>query len=1108
MKRIIALLIITVLCFAMLTSCDAIDTVKGWFGGEQSETSVDLDRAATNLNNICKELNTQPTKNFDVVGQIIIDGVKLPVTWVSNNESVVIEPSTKNGFYTVKLPEVNATEAQFVLTATISDGNGNSVEKSYTFTLPVYDNTAVVGDLAEGQAYSLGIYQASEQKNYYIIGQMSGYYMATTDNVNDSVNVYVEVVDGGYQMYCIYWGEKLYVNMVISDTGYVNPSFDTEAKCVYTYDSDLKTLVCDINNGLYAFGVKTAAKDDGTYYTTLGPVLVANAGDYYIVTFAESTIPDQADHGLRTPEAIINAAFALAEDESLPGTHTLTGIIKSIDDAYSSQYKNVTVTIVVEGFENNPIKCYRMKGTNADQLGVGDEITVTGIIKNYKGTVEFDAGCTFTNWVDNEDNSGDNGNTPSEPETPAHTAPVVGTAYKLVIAQNGLGKNLYFGGSTESASVTYRLAMIEAVADAVDVYVEAVDGVEGAYKLYFVVDNVKTYIEVSEYQDNDNDPGYGKGTLKLVESTELYYTFDATAGTLIYTDAEGEDSYYLGTYGTFTTASVSNASYISGDKASSVDVSQFPARLVVVDAEGGDNEGGNENEGGNTPSEPETPAHTAPVVGTAYKLVIAQNGLGKNLYFGGSTESASVTYRLAMIEAVADAVDVYVEAVDGVEGAYKLYFVVDNVKTYIEVSEYQDNDNDPGYGKGTLKLVESTELYYTFDATAGTLIYTDAEGEDSYYLGTYGTFTTASVSNASYISGDKASSVDVSQFPARLVVVDAEGGEDVGGGEAPEVCEHADENGDYKCDSCSEKLLPAADSVLTIKQALALGALYTSSNYSSTYTTEKYYIVGTIDEVYNSANGNMYLVDAEGNKITVYGTYSADGEIGYADLEVKPVKGDVIKVYGVIGAYRYDIQLGSGWIVEHTAHTHDWQDATCEEPSTCSVCGGIQGEKLGHNYGDDNVCDNCNQTKRTGTVSFNFGDNGNAAHVDGSDIGENATYESDGVALKLTGMSKVYGPAYDATGNSCLKLGTGSKVGTLTFTVGDEVQSVVIYIAGYKAATSTNLTINNTEYTVTKASNNGEYDAITIDTTKVKTITLTTVTYRCMINGIDFYYGE
>lgn len=94
-------------------------------------------------------------------------------------------------------------------------------------------------------------------------------------------------------------------------------------------------------------------------------------------------------------EEIVAAAYALEENASLEGTYRLFGIVSSIDTAYSAEYKNVTVTIVVAGLEEQKIQCFRLKGEGADTIAVGDAITVEGALKNYKGTVEFDSGCTF-----------------------------------------------------------------------------------------------------------------------------------------------------------------------------------------------------------------------------------------------------------------------------------------------------------------------------------------------------------------------------------------------------------------------------------------------------------------------------------------------------------------------------------------------------------------------------------------------------------------------------------------------------------------------------------------------------------------------------------------
>ena len=95
------------------------------------------------------------------------------------------------------------------------------------------------------------------------------------------------------------------------------------------------------------------------------------------------------------PAVIIPDAYALESYEFLSYDAILTGKIVSIDEAYSSQYNNITVTIAVEGYEEYPIQCYRLKGAGIDTLVEGDEISVFGSIKNHKGTVEFDTGCTL-----------------------------------------------------------------------------------------------------------------------------------------------------------------------------------------------------------------------------------------------------------------------------------------------------------------------------------------------------------------------------------------------------------------------------------------------------------------------------------------------------------------------------------------------------------------------------------------------------------------------------------------------------------------------------------------------------------------------------------------
>ena len=139
-------------------------------------------------------------------------------------------------------------------------------------------------------------------------------------------------------------------------------------------------------------------------------------------------------------------------------------------------------------------------------------------------------------------------------------------------------------------------------------------------------------------------------------------------------------------------------------------------------------------------------------------------------------------------------------------------------------------------------------------------------------------------------------------------------------------------------------------------------------------------------------------------------------------------------------------------------------------------------------------------------AKFEFGDNGEEKHSDGSKLNEsNSSFTSNGYTLTFTNFSKVYINARDSVGNSVLKLGTSEAVAGCELVVGDNVNSVVIKIARYKTY-DTVVNINGKEYTLTKNSNDGEYDVITIDTSSTKKITLTTVAgnQRCMIDSIEF----
>ncbi len=199
-----------------------------------------------------------------------------------------------------------------------------------------------------------------------------------------------------------------------------------------------------------------------------------------------------------------------------------------------------------------------------------------------------------------------------------------------------------------------------------------------------------------------------------------------------------------------------------------------------------------------------------------------------------------------------------------------------------------------------------------------------------------------------------------------------------------------------------------------------------------------------------------------------------------ANVEV----GDELIVFGKVGSYNGSKQLAQG--------------------GTAIIVGKAEGGEGGEGGEAPEMPD---APTGNALATFTFGDNGDAAHVDGQDLGETFSYTDGSYALELTAMSKVYGPASDAKGNSCIKMGTGSKIGTLTFTVADDVNKVVIRVAAYKA-NAAKVTVNGTEYDVSaNKSNDGSYAEIVIDTSSAKTVTVATVSgaYRAMIDSIAYY---
>ena len=114
--------------------------------------------------------------------------------------------------------------------------------------------------------------------------------------------------------------------------------------------------------------------------------ITATIGD--VNATKDITVYPKANTEITIAEAL--KVCGLTGANNAPYVYSVTGTVKSIDEAYSSEYKNITVTIT-DGTDS--IKAFRMKG--GEELVVGDNITVTGNLCTYNSTPEFNSGCTY-----------------------------------------------------------------------------------------------------------------------------------------------------------------------------------------------------------------------------------------------------------------------------------------------------------------------------------------------------------------------------------------------------------------------------------------------------------------------------------------------------------------------------------------------------------------------------------------------------------------------------------------------------------------------------------------------------------------------------------------
>ena len=355
MKKLIAWLLLLTLMVSLFAGCKKSEVTPTEPDTTISEADLDgINAAIDYLKDFYKDDGSETPIDYERFGIVRIGGVPYEVVWtVDVGEDLIKIIVNDDGTVTIDVNEDCEEDTPYVLTATITDAAGNSVSHSWNYILPkAQDMVAIVK-----AAYAL---QPGESLPYE--SRLRGKVISI-----DTI-----------------WSDE-YQNITV--TIEIAGAEDMPIKCYRMKGTaDTIELMKDIKVGNIITVTGTLKNYNGTIEFDTGCLMIAwEKGD--------------AVDAPTDPGEILKAAYALAQDQSLPYVATLTGTVTEIDTPYDPSYGNISVVMVVDGYPQYPILCYRLKGTDVDQIAVKDQITVTGIIKNYKGTIEYDAGCQMINRV-------------------------------------------------------------------------------------------------------------------------------------------------------------------------------------------------------------------------------------------------------------------------------------------------------------------------------------------------------------------------------------------------------------------------------------------------------------------------------------------------------------------------------------------------------------------------------------------------------------------------------------------------------------------------------------------------------------------------------------
>ena len=593
--KILVFVLLVALCLSCFAACN--------------KTPKELVDARDYLYNQYKEFDGKATPaDFNRVGAVMINGTKYPIEWTvevkteGQSESVKVVKN-EDGTVTVDVDEKAAVEISYDLTATISNAKGKTITVTFHHTVPQFKELTY----AEYYATEAG-------KTVVVKGVITA--IISKERGNTVNGFYMQDQDGGYYVYGMVSGQTpeslgLKVGMTVRAAGekdIYNGTHEIKDAGVEILDETITAVTPADYTEIFTKAAKLSDEaltaKQSTVVTLKGVTVKENGGSdgsYYYFELAgkKSYVRISSSACPLTKDEI--TAFKAGFESSFGKVGNVTGIISLYDGSFyltpisGTPFTDLQLPVLSDAdavaFEKGALTFMSLIGYDgsydlAFQGSAYTDVAISWALdKEYAGvsiadnklvvelqeeaqTIKLVATIKRGEATDTKEfEVAIDAATTQEYLAKMVDAPAAGT-YKIAMDTTAAGGTvLYFDGTLNNRGA---LVTTEKAAKAADVVVEKVEGKEGVYTLKVGDKYLVGYLN-GDYNNIKLDTTAG----------EWKWNDEIKSFTCTFVDKNGtETTFYFGTYVNKSgqvgnTMSLSAISYVTGENASKVGVSQF-----------------------------------------------------------------------------------------------------------------------------------------------------------------------------------------------------------------------------------------------------------------------------------------------------------------------------------------------------------------------------------------------------------------------------------------------------------------------------------------------------------------------------------------------------